>query len=81
MDKKKIMFACIIVALALLIPINRIEYKGVDGVMYGIGYKSALYEVIRYVPYAGATGGIEIQLLGNEIYNNVIYPGGLIIVD
>lgn len=81
MNKKKIIFVCIAITLILLVPIKKIKYKGVDGVEYGVGYKAVFYEIIKYIPYSGATGGIEIQLLGNVVYSNVRPPSGFIFID
>lgn len=69
-------FFCIVISLVLLFPI-KIHYK--DG--GSVGYKATLYEVIKHPAYMGATEGIEIKILGIQVYNNVILPGGVIFVD
>ena len=76
MKKRKITFFCIIILLVLLFPI-KIQYK--DG--GSVGYKAVLYEVIKHSAYMGATEGIEIEILGLNVYNNVILPGGVIFAD
>lgn len=76
MKKRKITFFCIVILLVFLFPI-KIHYK--DG--GSVGYKAVLYEVIKHPAYMGATEGIEIEILGLNVYNNVILPGGMIFVD
>ena len=34
-----------------------------------------------FPPYMGAAEGVEVQILGIQVYNNVILPSGLIFVD
>ena len=71
MKNKIIKFIAVVVSIALLIPV-----KVQDD--FSITYKAILYKVTNYHPID--IEGIEINILGIEIFNNV-KPVGLLFED